>query len=193
MLYRNIDGPRHQRSMDRWMDAWCICMYVCRFIPDRKFIKQNPRWRKNNNTKNEIYGNRCYIIQWENIHPSVRYAHITYGYRASIVEYNNKHPAQIETEHECDKSEVLYLMPIAPHFYSRCQNPVCALFFSLSIAIAIALQTCSIWHFGVAGFWCLLCLFSIVLRLICRRWCCLLNRVSVRECEPFTYGWDFIC
>lgn len=44
------------------------------------------------------------------------------------MEYNNKHPAQIETEHECDKSEVLYLMPIAPHFYSRCQNPVCALF-----------------------------------------------------------------
>lgn len=107
----------------------CVLCEYCRFIPDRKFFKQNPRWRKNNNTKNEIYGNRCYIIQWENIHPSVRYAHITYGYRASIVEYNNKHPAQIETEHECDKSEVLYLMPIAPHFYSRCQNPVCALFF----------------------------------------------------------------
>lgn len=157
----------------------CVLCEYCRFIPDRKFIKQNPRWRKNNNTKNEIYGNRCYIIQWENIHPSVRYAHITYGYRASIVEYNNKHPAQIETEHECDKSEVLYLMPIAPHFYSRCQNPVCALFFSLSIAIAIALQTCSIWHFGVAGFGAcsacslLFCVWYIVVDVVCWiEWAC---------------------
>lgn len=64
-----------------------------------------------------------------------------------IVEYHNKHPAQIETEHECDKSEVLYLMPIARISISMPKSRVCAFFLP-----PLPYQTCSICHFGVAGF-----------------------------------------